>query len=104
MHRVDGAADKAATPAGTGLRLGRFLDGGLDRADPDDVVADMVGFLRAKRPQVIVTFGPDGRTGHPGDVAVRAVAETAFEWGVDALAFPDQLAQGLPAWRPSGFP
>lgn len=84
----------------TTLRLGRFPDGGLDRADPDDVVADMVGFLRAERPQVVVTFGPDGRTGHPDHVAVGALAETAFDRAGDALAFPDQLAQGLPTWRP----
>lgn len=61
----------------------------------------MVGFLRAERPQVVVTFGPDGRTGHPDHFAVGALTEIAFDRAGDALAFPEQLAQGLPAWQPA---
>ncbi|HVM01293.1 MAG TPA: PIG-L deacetylase family protein [Acidimicrobiales bacterium] len=84
----------------TTLRLGHFPDGGLDRVDPDDVVGDMVGFLRAEQPHVVVTFGPDGRTGHPDHIAVGALAEIAFDQVGDALAFPAQLAQRIPAWQP----
>lgn len=85
----------------TTLRLGRFPDGGLDGVDPDVVVGDMVGFLRAERPQVVLTFGLDGRTGHPDHIAVGALAEIAFERAGDALAFPEQLAQGLSVWQPA---
>jgi len=83
------------------LRQGRFPDGGLAEAASDDVVEDIVGFLRAQRPQVVVTFGPDGRTGHPDHVAVGALAGAAFDRAGDALAFPEQLAQGLAPWQPA---
>ena len=35
-------------------------DGGLSQADVDAVTADVVGFIREMRPEVICTFGPEG--------------------------------------------
>ena len=83
------------------LQVGSFPDGGLNQADPEAVVEEIVGFLRAERPQVVITFGPDGRTGHPDHVAVGALAETAFHRSGDGTAFPEQLGRGLLAWQPS---
>lgn len=83
------------------LRIGSFPDGGLNQADPEAVVGEIVGFLRAERPQVVITFGPDGRTGHPDHVAVGALAGTAFHRSGDGTAFSEQLGRGLVAWRPS---
>ena len=37
-----------------------YLDGELDQADPAEVTARVVTELRRTRPQVVVTFGPEG--------------------------------------------
>ncbi|MFW6079687.1 MAG: PIG-L deacetylase family protein, partial [Gemmatimonadota bacterium] len=83
-----------------GMREVRFLDyvdGELDRADPAEAIARIVGHLRRVRPQVVVTFDPFGAYGHPDHIAicqfttaaVVAAAEPGFrvrdtaapEWG-----------------------
>ena len=83
------------------MRVGSFPDGGLSQADPEAVVEEIVGFLRTERPQVAITFGPDGRTGHPDHVAVGALAGKAFDRCGDGAAFPEQLDRGLLVWQPS---
>lgn len=41
---------------------------------------EIVGFIRSLRPQVIVTFGPDGVSGHPDHIAISQIVTSAF-WG-----------------------
>lgn len=80
--------------------LDEFPDGGLATADNDAVVARMVRFLRATRPQAVVTFGPDGHTGHPDHVAAGRLAEAAFAAAGDPQRHPEQRSEGLVAWQP----
>src|SRR5512136_1653190 len=50
-----------------GLAEVRFLgygDGELAQADPERVVAQLVSAMRDIRPHVVITFGPDGISGH----------------------------------------
>jgi LmbE family N-acetylglucosaminyl deacetylase len=47
-----------------------YLDGELDQADPAEAIAKIVGYLRRVRPDVVVTFGPDGAYGHPDHIAI----------------------------------
>lgn len=58
------------------LRLLGFEDGTCERYDATDTVADHIA---AVQPDVIVTFGPDGLTGHPDHLAVH-------QWVTDAWA------------------
>lgn len=54
-------------------------DGGLadlPQAHLEDRILDV---LRDERPDVVVTFGPDGITGHPDHIAVGAATDAAFE-------------------------
>lgn len=63
-----------------GLRSVRFLDehdGDLDQADPARVIARIVGHLRDIRPDVVITFGPDGIYGHPDHIAISQLTTTA---------------------------
>jgi LmbE family N-acetylglucosaminyl deacetylase len=63
-----------------GLREVNFLDyvdGDLDQADPSDAIAELVGHLRRVRPQVVVTFSPDGAYGHPDHIAISQFAHAA---------------------------
>lgn len=80
--------------------LDDFPDGGLDQADPAAVLGRIVRFVRATRPHALVTFGPDGRTGHADHIAVGRLAGRAFEAAGDAGRFPEQLGEGLTAWQP----
>ena len=44
----------------------------------DDGVADLVAVIEAVRPEVIVTFGPEGMTGQPDQRTVSAWATEAW--------------------------
>jgi LmbE family N-acetylglucosaminyl deacetylase len=54
-------------------------DGRCDGVDHETAVASISATIRRVRPDVIVTFGPDGITGHPDHVAVS-------RWATDAAA------------------
>jgi LmbE family N-acetylglucosaminyl deacetylase len=64
-----------------------YHDRHLDRASPRSAIADVARHLRRVRPQVVVTFGPDGAYGHPDHIAISqfttaamvAAADPAFE-------------------------
>jgi LmbE family N-acetylglucosaminyl deacetylase len=45
-------------------------DGGCAAVELDDAVPDLVAVLERTRPDTVVTFGPDGVTGHPDHRAV----------------------------------
>ena len=47
-----------------------YRDGELDQADPAEVIAKIVAHLRRVRPQVVVTFDPNGAYGHPDHIAI----------------------------------
>ena len=61
-----------------------YVDGELDRAEPSEVVAKLVAALRRDRPDVVVTFGPDGAYGHPDHIAVSRHATAAVLLAADA--------------------
>lgn len=82
-------AELRAAAAELGVREVRFLgypDGALASIDPNRAVARLMELLRELRPQVIITFGPDGISGHPDHVTVSRWVTTAFEMmdGADA--------------------
>ena len=55
-----------------------YRDGQLDRADPRQVVADIVRHVHRVRPDVVVTFGPDGSYGHPDHIAISQFTTAAM--------------------------
>ncbi|MGH2481725.1 MAG: PIG-L deacetylase family protein, partial [Ktedonobacteraceae bacterium] len=55
-----------------------YIDGELDRADEAQAVARIVRLLRQERPQVVVTFGPEGLYGHPDHIAISQFATSAI--------------------------
>lgn len=69
-------------------------DGALAQADTDALVGEIVRFLRRHRPQVVVTFGPEGApTGHRDHRAICRAATAAFFLAGLSTAFPEQLAE-----------
>jgi LmbE family N-acetylglucosaminyl deacetylase len=71
-----------------------YHDQDLDRADPVEVMGAIASHVRRVRPDVVVTFGPDGAYGHPDHIAISQFAVGAMAAAADP-AFP-----GLPADPP----
>jgi LmbE family N-acetylglucosaminyl deacetylase len=79
---------------------GGHPDGALAAADPDLVIGQIVAFIRRERPQVVLTFGPEGApTGHRDHRAICRFATSAVLLAGTA-AFPEQLESGLSRHRP----
>lgn len=69
-----------------GIRDVSFLDypdGGLDKVDPAEAIAKIAGHVRRVRPQVVITFGPDGAYGHPDHIAISQMATAAIACAAD---------------------
>ena len=60
------------------VRFLRHADGGLAEVPRDELVDEIVRAFEAARPDVVVTFGPDGITGHADHVTVGDAATEAF--------------------------
>ena len=67
-----------------------YPDQHLDRADPLQAIARIVTHLRRVRPDVVVTFGPDGAYGHPDHIAISQLTTAAI------------VAAANPAWAGDG--
>ncbi len=68
-----------------------YIDGDLDQADPQEAVTKIVSYVRAIRPQVVLTFAPDGAYGHPDHIAISQFASAALIASADpAFAAPGE--------------
>lgn len=54
-------------------------DGGLAHVDPDRGIDELIGHIERFRPDTVVTFGPDGFTGHCDHQVVGEWATTASQ-------------------------
>lgn len=77
-----------------------YEDGRLAEADPETIVADILAVTAEFRPQVMLTFGPDGLSGHPdhiaiGEFAAEAYRRTSGASALYTLAVPQSLADAL---------
>jgi LmbE family N-acetylglucosaminyl deacetylase len=77
-----------------------YLDGDLDQANPDEIIAKITAHIRRIRPQVVVTFGLDGAYGHPDHIALAQFTGAALLRAADAQ-FQDPL--GLEPFSVSKF-
>lgn len=56
-----------------------FLDGELTTVPDDEAILLLVQKLQEQRPDVVLTFGPDGVSGHPDHITVSRWATSAFD-------------------------
>jgi LmbE family N-acetylglucosaminyl deacetylase len=56
-----------------------YVDGTLADADFGGLVRDVVKVVREFRPDVVISFGPDGGYGHPDHIAISAATTAACE-------------------------
>jgi len=74
-----------------------YPDARLDRADLFSVAGNLVKRIREIKPQVIVTFGPDGGMSTHLDHAMAGVfATVAFEWAARPDRFPEHGSPHAP--------
>jgi LmbE family N-acetylglucosaminyl deacetylase len=60
-----------------------YWDRDFDRADPPRIIGAIAAFLRRVRPQVVLTFAPDGGYGHPDHIAICQFASAAVVASAD---------------------
>jgi LmbE family N-acetylglucosaminyl deacetylase len=75
-----------------------YLDGELDQAHPAEAIAKIVGHIRRVKPDVVVTFGPDGVYGHPDHIAIGQFTTAAI---LEAASPNSLYSRDLPAHRVS---
>jgi LmbE family N-acetylglucosaminyl deacetylase len=90
-------------------RLLDYQDGHLRAIDPEQIIAQILKVVGEVRPQVILTFGPDGVSGHPDHVAIGHCAAEAFHRAEEVaalytVAVPLSLAQRLAMTRVQAVP
>ena len=87
------------------LEIFDYPDGALERVEEVEAVrlrflGDIVRVLRSHRPQVVVTFGPEGTYGHPDHKVVSRMTVQALAG--DATAYElEALALGIAPWSPT---
>lgn len=82
----------------TGLHFLNYRDGYVSQAAPAEITARIVAHIRRIRPQVVITFPPDGNYGHPDHIAIGQFAHAAIVCAADAAFQGDET---LPAHRVS---
>jgi LmbE family N-acetylglucosaminyl deacetylase len=63
-----------------------YIDGQLGEVDSEEASARIAGEIRRFRPQVVVTFGPDGAYGHPDHIAISQFTTAAVIRAADSCA------------------
>lgn len=105
-------AELQAAAGVLGLREVQFLDyidGDLDQADPPAAIGRIVAHIRRVRPQVVVTFGPEGAYGHPDHIAISQLTAAALVCAADPAYAADGTAPHRVAkfyyrvWTPEEF-
>jgi LmbE family N-acetylglucosaminyl deacetylase len=80
-----------------------YPDGGCDQVPFEEAVESIRRTMEAVRPDSVLTFGPDGMTGHPDHKTVSAWTTEAFERAAPAGASL-YYATTTPEWMETIFP
>lgn len=85
-----------------GVRVLRMLDYAettLEDVSYHDLVGRIVEPIRMHRPEVILSFGPDGLTGDPDHIVLHRAVRDAFVQAGQPLAHEDDIEEDQVAWR-----
>lgn len=69
-----------------------YEDGHLDQVEPWQVIDQIVTEIRRIKPDVVVTFDPNGVYGHPDHIAISQYTNAATVLAADMTYNPDQTA------------
>lgn len=76
-----------------------YPDGGLVDVAAAGPIADLVFRIRRIRPQVLITFAPDGATGHRDHAMASVFATLAFHWAARDDRFGEQLTRDVKPYQ-----
>jgi LmbE family N-acetylglucosaminyl deacetylase len=77
------------------------IDGDLDQADGESVIAEIADHLRRVKPDVVVTFAPEGAYGHPDHIAISQFATAAVVNAAFSLPDSEKNSNSYPPHRVS---
>jgi LmbE family N-acetylglucosaminyl deacetylase len=77
------------------LEILDYIDGHLDEADTAEAVGRMAAYIRKVRPEVVVTFPPDGIYGHPDHIAICQFATAAVVAATEPPAEGEELSHAV---------
>lgn len=69
-----------------------YIDGQVANADFDELVGKVVLAIRQYKPDVILTFGPEGAYGHPDHVTIHKATTQAWSVAADPEPYPEHLS------------
>lgn len=61
-----------------------YIDGDVDQANHSEAIDKIVTHIRKIKPQVVVTFPPDGNYGHPDHIAIGQFTSAAIVCAADS--------------------
>jgi LmbE family N-acetylglucosaminyl deacetylase len=67
-----------------GLYYLDYIDGEVDQANHNEAIGKIVSHIRRIKPQVVVTFPPDGNYGHPDHIAIGQFTSAAAICAADS--------------------
>ena len=76
-------------------------DGESGRDGASEATGKIVRLVRTLRPQVLITFDPQGGYGHPDHIKANRITVAAFAAAGDPAQYPELLAEGLSPFAPS---
>lgn len=81
-------------------RLLDYADGRLQQANPEQMIGHVLSVIQEVKPQLLLSFGPDGLSNHPDHIAVGDWTAEAFRRAdklvtLYTLAVPRSLAENL---------
>lgn len=100
-------AELRAAAAVLGIRSLSLLgygDGALDQVNAMEAIGRIAAHIRRTRPQVVLTFGPDGGYGHPDHIAISQFATAAIVVAADARRELSDEPASTPAGEPLPAP
>lgn len=72
----------------------------LDLTDQSVMEERLVRLMREQKPQVIVTYGPEGLTGDPYHILIGRLTTSAFRGAGDPTRYPQHMRDGLNPYSP----
>lgn len=77
-----------------------YYDGRLKESNPEHITEKILAVMRQVRPQVVLTFGPDGLSGHPDHIIIGRCAAEAYHRAEEiaalyAVAVPRSVVERL---------
>lgn len=75
----EGELRKAAQHLGIGVYFLGYQDGELAQTKPEALLETVACWIDLVQPQVIITFGPDGVSGHPDHVTISHIVTQVYD-------------------------